>query len=500
MNVTKFAHLKKPSTTERYNVDTFNDNSEIIDQQFEHCGELNEQLTSKLTCHTDNETVHILPEERTAWNNKQDAQEGKGLSSNDYTNEEKAKLQAIENNANYYIHPTTHPAALIVPDAQHQFVSASEKELWNGIYEQSADYTDQKIADLINGAPSTLDTLGEIAEAMQDNADVVSVLDDAIGKKATQAELNTHTGNSIIHVTAQDRFNWNDKVGPIEFSLHTHSKADIGLGNVDNTSDADKRVEFANSSGTSGSCTGNAATATALTSNAGSAAQPVYFSGGKPVVCTAYADARVGYASSADSAVKAMQDGNGNSIAATYLPKTGGTITGNLQVSENIAANSVIIDNSVSIDSSGNWLILGSNTGVTCRRKDDINVGVELTASAFNIWSSRLTKENITSMTETEAKKLLNVEIVDFDYKEKYGGKKNQHGVIAEDVASIIPSAVTMPEGSGVINEASTNIPTVDYSKFVPYLIKMVQIQQKEIEAIKAKSVNKQKLTNLSSQ
>ena len=38
--------------------------------------------------------------------------------------------------------------------------------------------------------------------------------------------------------------------------------------------------------GFSGSLSGNASTATALTSNAGSATNPVYFSGGKPVACT----------------------------------------------------------------------------------------------------------------------------------------------------------------------------------------------------------------------
>lgn len=41
-----------------------------------------------------------------------------------------------------------------------------------------------------------------------------------------------------------------------------------------------------NVSGSSGSCTGNAASATALTSNAGSVTKPIYFSGGKPVECT----------------------------------------------------------------------------------------------------------------------------------------------------------------------------------------------------------------------
>ena len=39
--------------------------------------------------------------------NKVDKISGKGLSTNDYTTEEKAKLEGIEENANNYTHPTT---------------------------------------------------------------------------------------------------------------------------------------------------------------------------------------------------------------------------------------------------------------------------------------------------------------------------------------------------------------------------------------------------------
>lgn len=81
-------------------------------------------------------------------------------------------------------------------------ITDSERAKWNGIleesrkysdatYQQSTGYTDQKIADLINGAPSTLDTLGEIAKAMGENKDVVDALYESIGKKANQAEMES---------------------------------------------------------------------------------------------------------------------------------------------------------------------------------------------------------------------------------------------------------------------------------------------------------------------
>lgn len=44
---------------------------------------------------------------------KVDKEAGKQLSSNDYTNEDKAKLAEIEPGANLYVHPATHPASMI---------------------------------------------------------------------------------------------------------------------------------------------------------------------------------------------------------------------------------------------------------------------------------------------------------------------------------------------------------------------------------------------------
>lgn len=126
--------------------------------------------------------------------------------------EDKAKLDAVSNNANYYIHPNTHAADMIVTDNNHQFVSESDKKNWDSIYQQSTGYTDAKIAELINGAPSTLDTLGEIAQAMSNNTDVVNALNQSIGNKADSLELDGHTGNSTIHITASERTKWNNKI------------------------------------------------------------------------------------------------------------------------------------------------------------------------------------------------------------------------------------------------------------------------------------------------
>lgn len=99
-------------------------------------------------------------------------------------------------------------------------------------------------------------------------------------------------------------------------------------------------------------------------------------------------------------------------------------------------------------------------------------------ASAFNLASSMRYKENIKSISEDDARKLLDVNVVKFDYKEDcLASGKGCFGVIAEEVDEVIPYAVTY--------DSDGQPEAVDYSKFVPHLIRMVQIQQGEIEELK---------------
>lgn len=48
------------------------------------------------------------------------------------TPELKKKLDGIANEANNYVHPSSHPASMIAQDATHRFVSDTEKNTWNG--------------------------------------------------------------------------------------------------------------------------------------------------------------------------------------------------------------------------------------------------------------------------------------------------------------------------------------------------------------------------------
>lgn len=66
----------------------------------------------------------------------QRAEEGKGLSTHDYTAEAKTKVDAIPASPKYtdtvYTHPSTHSASMITQDSERRMVSDTQIANWNG--------------------------------------------------------------------------------------------------------------------------------------------------------------------------------------------------------------------------------------------------------------------------------------------------------------------------------------------------------------------------------
>lgn len=98
-------------------------------------------------------------------------------------------------------------------------VSTLQQDAIDAAMAQANAYTLQKIADLINGAPESMDTLKEVADAIAANEGVMDALNAAIGTKAAQAELDGHTGNTTIHITTTERTGWNGAVN----AKHSHA-------------------------------------------------------------------------------------------------------------------------------------------------------------------------------------------------------------------------------------------------------------------------------------
>ena len=199
-----------------------------------------------------------------------------------------------------------------------------------------------------------------------------------------------------------------------------------------------------------------------------------------------------------------------NHTHSNYLPLSGGTMTGGLKSTSSIVTKSYVgsIDHVTAgtasetisgttytnkkgffriYDAKGHYLDITTSDNISANKKATFKG----TGTVGWDSSSRRVKENIRDISEQEAKKLLDVNIVKFDYKKDWNdGEKNLSGVIAEDVIKIYPETVHIFDdyNPDLPPDAATNLPPeVDYRRFVPYLIKMVQIQQKEIDELKAK-------------
>lgn len=102
-------------------------------------------------------------------------------------------------------------------------------------------------------------------------------------------------------------------------------------------------------------------------------------------------------------------------------------------------------------------------------------------ASAFAQQSSRKYKDNIADLKDEDALKLLDLRPVKYDYINIQNGL-GCYGLIAEEVAEVM----TYP----VVYDADGNPDGLDYSKFVPYLIKMAQLHQTRISELERENQN----------
>lgn len=236
-------------------------------------------------------------------------------------------------------------------------------------------YTDTKIAGLINGAPETLDTLKEVADAIAANDDVVSALNSAIGTKANASDLTSHTGNSTIHITSSERTKWNAaEVNQNAFSnvkvnsttIAADSKTDtlnlVAGSNVTITPDADTDTITISSTDTDTKVTNTLNTTakayvTGTTSSTTNTGTQVFDTGvyldttAGQLVASKFKGALVGNADTATTATKANQLTTARSIAIS------GGVTGTA-TNFNGTANISIPVTSVNTD----YLVNGSNT------------------------------------------------------------------------------------------------------------------------------------------
>lgn len=205
--------------------------------------------------HVSDTVKHITSNERNLWNtvsNKVDKVSGKQLSTNDYTTNEKNKLTNIEDNANKYIHPANHSADMIVENPNKRFTTDIEKAKWN-IVDNKLD----KTAIRIEGTDKNLNNYTEagfyavksgIANYPCSGTDgKMIVLPWNAEKWISQIVLpDASSGKPLCFRTATN--NTGTAFTDWAKIYHTGFKPsanDIGLSNVDNTSDLEKPISKA---------------------------------------------------------------------------------------------------------------------------------------------------------------------------------------------------------------------------------------------------------------
>lgn len=168
--------------------------------------------------HPDNVDIrHVTDAQIDYWNKKAEntlvSVNQDGLMSN----EDKTKLDGIEEGANKYTHPETHEPSVIAEDETHRFVTDVEKNTWNGKAEvkyvddsvaktlsASKSFTDSKISAIFNSTEDQLQVLRSLAFELKKD-DTVKNFFDLFNQCAKNTELQDHTLNSKIHMSTADR-------------------------------------------------------------------------------------------------------------------------------------------------------------------------------------------------------------------------------------------------------------------------------------------------------
>jgi hypothetical protein len=103
-----------------------------------------------------------------------------------------------------------------------------------------------------------------------------------------------------------------------------------------------------------------------------------------------------------------------------------------------------------------------------------INSDLYVNGSIFNPSDKNL-KTNIEPITDDKSNSIINLEPVEFNYKDDKLQKKHL-GFIAQDVQKIYPELVT---------GGQNDVKSINYVEFIPLLVLKIQNQQKEIDELR---------------
>lgn len=196
---------------------------------------------------------------------------------------------------------------------------------------------------------------------------------------------------------------------------------------------------------------------------------------------------QAGYLSNLHADVHGNIEASGSNVGSYGLGirRSGSTTTGYLSL---YTGNSHITGNTSSDGATG---LAISNTATA---KIYLNgASGNITCVSLTQTSSKKYKKKIKSLKDEEARKILALRPVTYDFKDEEMGT-NMRGFIAEEVDAVIPEIVkhtkdypnpiiTIDEdGNEVVQEQDDEV-SLDYTAMIPYLTKMIQLQQEQLDA-----------------
>lgn len=161
--------------------------------------------------------------------------------------------EEIENKPPVYI-PDTHTH--VMSDITDLNIPTKTSDLDNDCDYTTTSYVDSKVANLVNSAPETLDTLNELANALGNDPNFATTIASQIGSKAnssdvyTKQETNTLLSNKASTVdlaTVATTGSYNDLTNKPDMSnFYTKAQTDILLISKANSSEVYTKAEVDN--------------------------------------------------------------------------------------------------------------------------------------------------------------------------------------------------------------------------------------------------------------
>ena len=221
----------------------------------------NKAVTDALTTHTSNNTIHITADERTKWNGI--LEKAKAYTDEKYGSIDKIDFYVIESGTHESItSPSNSLIYLEKASSGTQYESWIYRDKWMNIGSDDLNlnnyYNKTEVVNLINNSKPTVDTaLSSTSENPVQN----KVINSALENKANSNELSTHTSNTAIHITADERKKWNNAASStvtVDTALSNTSTNAISnkavknaLDNKANNTDLTNKVDKVNGKGLS---------------------------------------------------------------------------------------------------------------------------------------------------------------------------------------------------------------------------------------------------------